>query len=124
MSLLHLNSAVGAVLSIQSTVIVFLPIFPKSSINSNSILSLSKKVIVLLLSTGFSATWTSFDSIVTFLSNFKVATTSSLVISVVLNVTSTVGAVLSIHVTLAVVDPLLPSLSTYSNVNSPFSVNV
>ena len=70
------------------------------------------------------AIWTSFDNIVTFLSNFSVATTSSLVIVVVLNVTSNFGAVLSIHVTFAVVLPLLPLSSTYSNVNSPFSVNV
>ena len=52
---LNSNSAVGASVSIQSTEIVFVPIFPKSSTNFNSKVPFSKKVIVLLLSTGFSA---------------------------------------------------------------------
>ena len=122
---LYSKSAVGSSVSIQSTEITFVPIFPSSSWNLNSTLLFSKKVIVLLPSAGFVASSISLDKIVIFgLSNVIVATTFSFVIFVVLNSTFAFGEVLSIQSTFAVAEPLCPLLSTNSKVNSPFSLNV
>ena len=54
----------------------------------------------------------------------KVAVTFWFVISVISYCTEPIGATLSIQLTTALIVPLVPLLSTNSNVNSPFSVNV
>ena len=122
---LYKSLAVGASVSIQSTVISLVPTLPNSSANLNSYDALASNVIVLLPSTGFSVICTSCDKIVIFsLSNVIVATTSWFVSSVVLKLTSAWGGVLSIQSTRAVALPVRPSSSTNSKVNSPFSVKV
>ncbi len=112
---LYSNSAVGASLSIQSTITVIFPETPNSSIYSKLNIPFLTKVYELLPLL--------FKTSIFEFSDVIVAVTSSFVISFLLYVTLIlVGSF--IQSTFAVAVPLFPALSTNSNVNSPFSVKI
>ncbi len=103
----------GICLSIHVTSAFATPVFPVEVVNVNVYSPFSVNVCVFPPAT-VTFSW----------SKLIVAITSVFVRFVVLYVIVATGNVLSIHVTFATAVPVFPALSTYSNVYSPFSVNV
>ncbi len=121
--ILYLTFAVGISLSIQSTFKVTVTLFPASSTNSITRFELFSNLNLNILFS-YSTKYASSVNGLTFLSNLIVDITFSFVAEVISYSTLAVGIVLSIQSTLAVILFGIPYPPTYSNVNSPFSVNV
>lgn len=101
------TSAVGIVLSIQSTFNVPLTLFPASSSNSITRLELYSNLNLNMLFS-YSTKYASSVNALTFLSNLIVAITFSLVAVIISYSTVAVGGVLSIQSTVAVILPAIP----------------